>query len=72
MNIKSENRQWKEAHGNFVWPEGVTVVFPNGDEYDRFGARNRDGDSIDYNPEGTGSIGSPCHQALVETGIIEA
>ena len=49
--------------GAFRIPEGVTVRFPNGDEYDSTGGP--DGRSEDD----TTMEGSPVHQALVDAGL---
>jgi len=70
--IKAKKTPWTQHIGaTFTWPEDVEVVFPDGEVHDAYGARDRNGNSIDYNPSGRGSTGSPCHQALVAHGLIE-
>ena len=59
---------WKAGEGEFVWPRDVVVIFPNGEEWNHEGGYDADGASIDYTPEGTGAVGSPCHQILVAHG----
>lgn len=70
MRIQAAVQKWVPAKGTFIWPRDVEIEFSNGDVYDAFGARNCDGDSIDYNPSGTGACGSPCHQALQAAGLL--
>ena len=70
MKIKTNVLKWRPATGIFFWPKGVEVEFPDGTVYDITGSRDASGNSIDYNVNGTGVRGSPCHQALVEAGLI--
>lgn len=62
--------KWIPASGTFQWPEGIEIKFPDGSVYDRTGARDINGLSMDYNPDGRGACGSPCHQVLVAAGLI--
>jgi len=56
--------------GSFVWPDGVTLRFPDGEEWDKHGGREANGWSVSCNPDGTGERGSPCGQALKSLGLI--
>lgn len=58
------------GEGTFTWPPGVEIEFENGEVYCATGARDAEGISIYYNPEGTGACGSPCHQALLAAGLL--
>jgi hypothetical protein len=72
QTVKAQSTAWVPGDGVFVWPPDVAVTFPNGDTYDAEGARNHAGVSIDYNTDGTGACGSPCHQALLLEGLLPA
>lgn len=67
--IESPMREWVEGHGVFQWPEDVEVRFPDGESYDARGYWDANGELINTN-DGYGAVGSPCHQALVQAGVI--
>ncbi len=69
--VKGEDVNWLEGTGEFVWPEGVEVEFPNGDVYDGEGGRDKNGDHFSFGANGKGTKGSPCHQALVKAGVLD-
>jgi len=47
--IKAKKTPWTQHIGaTFTWPEDVEVVFPDGEVHDAYGARDRNGNSIDY------------------------
>lgn len=56
---------------SFDWPEGIVVMFPNGELWSRYGGYNSAGENIDYSPHGRGEINSPCHRALRLAGLLE-
>lgn len=61
---------WISGEGSFTWPEGVRIVFPDGDAYDAYGSYEHHTGESDYDPSGTGAVGSPCHQVLLQAGLI--
>ena len=68
MVIHVQDYDWLSGpHRFFKWPAGLTVVFPDGEYHDEFGARDAQG--RDLGVAGLVTGGSPVYQALIGAGF---